>query len=108
MALHPDLEAILAADEESRAHVAAATRTAEAAIAAARETADRRDAERRARAEVRVSEALQRIEAETSAEVEARRRRRDEWRAVHESRAEALFARAAEVFAAIVRDGARR
>jgi hypothetical protein len=101
----PDLEAIVAADEEARARVAAAQEAAQASVRAA---LDARQQQREARYEAlrqATDDDQRRIREEADRAVADREAIRARYRETRRRMAEGMLTRAAEVFATIVANG---
>jgi hypothetical protein len=101
----PDLEAILAAEEEARAHVEQAQRDARAALEGLRSQLERAREDRR-----RASEELEQVEirgilAESERLAQQRIARRREWRERRLREAEPRLAAAAERIRQILQEG---
>jgi hypothetical protein len=102
---HPDLEALLSADEEARARVASAEREAQAIVERARLDAERRRVERERAADETLALELRRIREESEREAQARRDRREAWRSRRREAMEARLDEAARVVAELVGGG---
>jgi hypothetical protein len=101
----PDLEAIVSADEEGRARLAAAEEAARASIRAA---TDDRERQRQARYEAlrqATDDEERRIREEADRAVAERQAIRARFRETRRQMADAALTRAAEIFAAIVANG---
>lgn len=101
----PELEAIVAADEEARARLEAARRSAEARVAAVRAEVARDRRERALARAAGLQENLAAIAAETDRQVDLRKSRRIEYLAGIKESARERLSEAAEAFERIVRDG---
>jgi hypothetical protein len=102
---NPDLDALLAADEEARARVAAAEREAEAIVQAARAEHERRRVERSRAEQRQLDDEVRAIQEQAQAEADARRRRREAWRRDRRELLEQRLDEAAREWARIVIEG---
>ena len=102
-----DLAAIVAADEEARAHVQAAKDAAEARVDDARREIDRTRAETLAALRTQVAREVQAIDDQTARTVEDRVGARAVSIAARRQLADRALDAAADMFARIVIDGAR-
>jgi hypothetical protein len=101
--MDPDLEALLAADEDACARVEAARASAAARIAAARADERQRREQQAAAAREALARELERIESETGAAIEGRRRARRAYSDTRRAAASLALVEAADVFAAAIR-----
>jgi hypothetical protein len=101
----PDLEAILAAEEEARAHVEQAQRDARATLEGLKSELERAREERRLASEELVQLEVRGILAESQRLAEQRTARRREWRERRLREAEPRLAAAAERFRQILQEG---
>jgi hypothetical protein len=104
--VHPDLEAIVAADEDARARVAAAEQRTRDRLRDAEASRDDRLAQRRRQAEEALQAELRSIGDEADHAVEARRQRRLARAEERDRRAEALLPAAVEACLRILGGGA--
>ena len=103
--MDPDLERLIAADEDARARVDAAREAARVRVAAAREDLhQRQDAQRLARQRA-TSAAVAAIDEETTETIAARRAARAQYGEHRRLEADSRLAQAAELYADIVRAG---
>jgi hypothetical protein len=102
------LDELVAADEDLRARVSAAARAAKARIEAARLAREDRDRARGAAASAHLDDELRALASAADAEIEERRRMRASWIGARKSKAQERVAAAAQLWAAIVRDGVPR
>ena len=103
--LPSDLEAIVQADEDARARVAAASSAARARLEAARQAQERGRREDEARRLRELDEEVARIEANAEKEAGLRQARRATWMEEHERNAEAKRPAAVAIFVRLVGGG---
>jgi hypothetical protein len=100
--MHPDLEAIVAADEEARSRVSLAEQRQERAVTAARNERDASLAAREAQARSALEHELEVIRAEGDARLADLRRQQEAFRATLAHAAEQKFDDAVALFLRIV------
>ena len=103
--MNPDLEAIVAADEDARARVEAAQVTAQARVQAAAEARERERQERFDALRKATDDEERRIQEAADRAVADRQATRSRYRETRRLAAEGAIAHAAEVFAQIVVNG---
>jgi hypothetical protein len=104
--MDPELDAILSADEESRARLQQAETAARLRLEAARVERDQRRRERYAAALHSLEDAVTSILEQADREIAERRHRRLLYMETRRLAAEKAFARAVETYVRIVREGA--
>lgn len=105
--MHPDLESIVAADEEARARVKAAEERRERLLAEARAERDAAVAARKAAAEEALQREIDALRAEGDARVEEIRKRQTEYLRALAETGERKFAEAVRAWQRIVTEVAR-
>lgn len=103
--MNPDLEAIVAADEEARARVEAAQNASEMLVNAARADRERRRQERYDELRTTLEEEERRIREAADQAVAERQAKRARYRETTRQAAETALPRAAELYARLVADG---
>jgi hypothetical protein len=100
--MHPDLEAVIAADEEGRARIATAEARRDAALRDVRRDSDAALAARRSAAEAAVAAEIAAITREGEQRESEARRRNDEYLRLLAEAGERARAKAIEVYTRIV------
>jgi hypothetical protein len=103
--MDPDLEALIAADEDARARVEAAREAARARVAEAREDLQRRLEAQRVTRQRATDTAVAAIEEETSRSIADRRTARASYAEMRRLDADTRLAQAADLYAQIIKTG---
>jgi vacuolar-type H+-ATPase subunit H len=103
--MNPDLEAIVAADEEARARVEAAEATAQASVQAATDARERHRQERHEALQKATDEEERQIREAADRAVADRQAIRSRYRETRRLAAEGALAQAADLYAQVVMNG---